>query len=130
MNATTITTDAAARMEKAWNDADGAAFGDGFADDADFVDIRGDHHVGRQAIAAGHQAILETVYAGSTVRYEVTCARSLDDRIVVGHLRSTLVAPTGPLAGENHSTATLVLVRDGDSDDWPIAVFHNTLVTG
>jgi uncharacterized protein (TIGR02246 family) len=129
MDARSITADAAARLEKAWNDGDGQAFGDAFAADAEFVAIRGDRHTSRPAIAAGHQAILETIYAGSTVRYEVVGARPLDDRVVLGHLKATLIAPTGPLAGETESTATIVLVRDGDSDDWPIAAFHNTLVT-
>jgi hypothetical protein len=37
-----------------------------------------------------------------------------------------LNTPGGPMAGQSQSTATLVLVRDGD--DWQIASFHNTLV--
>jgi uncharacterized protein (TIGR02246 family) len=44
------------RLERAWNEADGQAFGEPFTPDADFVDIRGEHHRGQQAIAAGHQA--------------------------------------------------------------------------
>jgi hypothetical protein len=30
------------RLEQAWNEADGRAFGEPFSTDADFVDIRGD----------------------------------------------------------------------------------------
>ena len=51
-----------AHLETTWNRADGAAFGEAFADDSDFVDIRGVHHVGRAAIAAGHQTILDSIY--------------------------------------------------------------------
>jgi uncharacterized protein (TIGR02246 family) len=47
-------------LEDAWNAADGAAFAEPFAPDADFVNIRGDYHSGREAIAAGHQMIFET----------------------------------------------------------------------
>jgi uncharacterized protein (TIGR02246 family) len=66
------------RLEEAWNAGDGAAFGAPFASDADFVDIRGVWHRGEE-IAAGHQQIFDTVYAGSTVRYEVLDARPLND---------------------------------------------------
>ena len=65
------------RLERAWNGADGRAFGEPFAPDADFVDIRGEHHRGREAIAAGHQAIFDSIYEGSTVAYELTDARAL-----------------------------------------------------
>ena len=56
---------------------DGAAFGAPFAEDAAFVDIRGEHHRGRQAITQGHQTIFATVYRGSAVRYELIDARPL-----------------------------------------------------
>ena len=35
--------DLVSELEKAWNAADGAAFGRPFAEDADFVNIRGEH---------------------------------------------------------------------------------------
>ena len=34
------------RLEQAWNEADGRAIGERFTADADFVDIRGEHHSG------------------------------------------------------------------------------------
>jgi uncharacterized protein (TIGR02246 family) len=116
------------RLEHAWNRADGAAFGEPFSADADFVAIRGDLHAGRDAIAAGHQQILDTIYAGSTVRYQVLRTRELDDRVALAHTRCTINAPSGPLAGEHASTITIVLVKhDGE---YEIAAFHNTLITG
>src|SRR5215207_4666556 len=87
------------RMEDAWNAADGAGFGAAFAEDADFIDIRGDHHRGRAAIAHGHQAILDTIYRGSTNRYELIDARPLGDAVLVALARATLRVPGGPLAG-------------------------------
>ena len=44
------------RLERAWNEADGRAFGEPFAPEADFVTIRGEDLRGREAIATGHQA--------------------------------------------------------------------------
>jgi uncharacterized protein (TIGR02246 family) len=113
------------RLEDAWNAADGAAFGAAFTPDADFVTIRGELHSG-SGIAAGHQQIFDTIYAGSTIRYTVVQARELDDRVILAHVRATLNAPTGPLAGETDALASVVLVRDGD--DHRIAAFHNTLI--
>ena len=117
------------RLQDAWNAADGAAFGAPFAPDADFVTIRGELHSG-EAIAAGHQQIFDTIYAGSTVRYTVLDARELDERVILAHVRGELSVPAGPLAGEATAIASIVLVRDGDGDgdDHRIAAFHNTLV--
>ena len=42
------------------------------------------------------------------------------------YVKSTLKAPTGPLAGEHNSLFTMVLVQD--HGDWRITAFHNTLV--
>jgi len=113
------------RLQDAWNAADGATFGAPFAPDADFVTIRGELHSG-EAIAAGHQQIFDTIYAGSTVQYTVLEARELDDRVILAHVRGHLSVPAGPMAGEAEAVASVILVRDGD--DHQIAAFHNTLV--
>jgi uncharacterized protein (TIGR02246 family) len=114
------------RLERAWNEADGQAFGEPLAPDADFVDIRGEHHRGREAIAAGHQAIFDSIYEGSTVAYELTGARELSGEVILAHATAVLMAPSDPLAGEHSSMLSMVLVRGGDG--WEIASFHNTLV--
>ena len=116
-----------AALQEAWNNADGAAFGAAFTASASFVDIRGVAHDGADGIASDHQDIFDTVYKGSTVRYEAETARPLSDDIIVARGRATLDAPSGPLAGIHHAVNTIVLVRtDGD---WRAAAFHNTLVT-
>jgi uncharacterized protein (TIGR02246 family) len=121
-----IVSDLVSELEKAWNAADGAGFGRPFAEDADFVNIRGEHFRTREAIAKGHQAIFNTIYKGSVVRYHVAAVRAIAPGILLAHVKSTLKAPTGPLAGEHSSLFTLVLVQD--QHDWRIAAFHNTLV--
>ncbi len=114
------------RLEQAWNRADGPAFGAEFTDDADFVDIRGVHHRGRVAIETGHQAILDTIYRGSTVGYAVETTRLLGTGSIVAVVGARLDAPAGPMAGTNRSrlTATLVPV----DDRWAVTTFHNTLL--
>jgi uncharacterized protein (TIGR02246 family) len=116
------------QLEQAWNRADGAAFGAAFAEDADFVDIRGDHHQGRAAIGHGHQAIFDSVYAGSTVRYELDAAREVAPGCIVAVGSATLDAPGGPLQGIHRSRSTLTITEQGDR--WAVAAFHNTLVQG
>ncbi|HEX2077462.1 MAG TPA: SgcJ/EcaC family oxidoreductase [Longimicrobium sp.] len=123
-----IAAELAGQLERAWNAADGAAYGAAFTDDADFVAIRGDYHRTRQAIARGHQAILDSIYRGSQVRFEVTRARRLADDVILAHATQTMNAPTGPLAGTGQATATMVLVRRPEG--WRIAAYHNTLVQG
>lgn len=114
-----------ARLQTAWNAMDGAAFGAPFAADADFVNIRGEHFRGREAIAAGHAGIFRTIYAGSTTRMTVEQARLVHPDVMLVLVHSLLDAPSGPLAGRHGARFSLVLTRDGS--DWEIAAFHNTL---
>jgi uncharacterized protein (TIGR02246 family) len=115
------------QMERAWNQADGASFGDVFADDADFVNIHGTHIRGDGAtIGHGHQAIFDSIYAGSTVCFRIDVARALAPGCVVAVVTSTLDAPSGPLQGINLSRITATITeQDGH---WSVAAFHNTLV--
>lgn len=123
---TPVATAIAGHLEAMWNLADGTAFAEAFAVDSDFVDIRGVHHRGRAAIAGGHQAIFDSIYAGSTVRYKVERARQIASGCIVAIVCATLVAPVGPLRGTNHARFSLT-ITEGD-DGWLINAFHNTLL--
>lgn len=114
-----------ARLQTAWNAMDGTAFGTPFAADADFVNIRGEHFRGREAIAAGHAGIFRTIYAGSTTRMAVEQARLVRPDVMLVIVHSQLDAPAGPLAGRHGARFSLVLTRNGS--EWEIAAFHNTL---
>jgi len=82
-------------IESAWNAADGERYGAQFADVTDFVNIRGEHHHGDGSyIGAAHQGIFDTIYKGSTVRYDVDEAREVAPGVVVAQATSTLDAPT------------------------------------
>jgi uncharacterized protein (TIGR02246 family) len=99
----TIVSDAVVRLERAWNNADGAGYRDLFSDDAHFVNIRGEHHHGRMAIAQGHQAIFDTIYKGSTVRYSVLESETILDGCIPVAVRARLEAPSGPMQGTHNS---------------------------
>jgi uncharacterized protein (TIGR02246 family) len=115
------------QLEDAWNKGDGEAFAAPFAEDAEFVNIRGEHHHGRTPIAMGHQAIFDSIYKDSVNRYEAVAVKQLADDVLYVLGRATLNAPTGPLAGEHNSQFSLLLSRPSGSD-WQVVVFHNTLV--
>ena len=115
------------QLEDAWNQGDGNAFGAPFAENAEFVNIRGEHHSGRTAIAMGHQAIFDSIYKDSVNRYEAVLAKQIADDVIYVLAHSTLNSPTGPLAGEHEAYFSVVLSRQGSSD-WQIEAFHNTLV--
>jgi uncharacterized protein (TIGR02246 family) len=113
-------------MAEAWNRADGAGFAEVYEDDATFVNILGVEHRGVAAIAHGHQAIFDTIYAGSTVRYEVEDARLVAPGCVVANVAAVLHVPAGPFAGIRNARITGTIVRRDDR--WAVAAFHNTLV--
>jgi uncharacterized protein (TIGR02246 family) len=116
------------QLEQAWAAGDGMGFAAPFAEDADFVEIRGGHHHGAIAVGRGHEAIFSTIYAGSTVDLRVEMARSVGPGVVVALVHSTMTAPTGPMQGVNQARMTMVIVEQGDR--WAVTAFHNTLVAG
>ena len=125
--ATDVARDVLARLEAAWNAADGAAFGAVYAPDASFVTIRGEHIVGSTAIGAGHAGIFTTIYAGSVNSMDLVRAEEVAPGTVLAISVNTLDCPTGPLAGIHRALSTSLLVREGDGS-WRAALTHNTLV--
>lgn len=113
------------QLQAAWNAGDGIAFGAPFADDADFVTIRGEHMQGRTAIAGGHAGIFRTIYAGSVNRLNIEAARLLRPDVALVHVHSVLDAPHGPLKGRHGARFSMVLTND--RGDWKIAAFQNTV---
>lgn len=112
-------------LETAWNAGDGIAFAEPFAEDADFVTIRGEHLRGRQAIGAGHAGIFRTIYAGSRNSYSIESSRLLRADVALVHVHSVLDSPQGPLAGRHSARFSLVMTRERSG--WAIAALHNTL---
>jgi len=123
---TAIATRLFDRLEMTWNAGDGPGFGQSFADVTDFVDIRGTHHHGDGVtMGRGHQQIFDTIYRGSTIRYQVTSAREATPGCIVATASATLDAPSGPMLGTSRSQITALIVDQGDR--WAITAFHNTL---
>lgn len=113
------------QLEAAWNAASGEAFAVPFAEDADFVTIRGEHMRGRTVIAAGHDAIFRTIYAGSRNQSTIKAARLLRPDVALVHVLSIMDAPGGPLQGRHAACFSLIVCHANSG--WEIAALHNTL---
>ncbi len=129
---TTVERDEAERvvgqLQTAWNAMDGAAFAAPFAEDADFVNILGEHFRGRERVAAGHVGIFRSIYAGSTVDMKLERVRLLRPDVALAHVHSILDVPQGLLAGRHVARFSMVLTRGPRG--WEIAAFHNTRMDG
>jgi uncharacterized protein (TIGR02246 family) len=126
----TVALEVLGRLEAAWNTADGRAYGHAYSADASFVNIRGEHIAGRDAIGAGHDGIFRTIYAGSRNEMALVRAEEIAEGVVLAVSVNTLDCPTGPLAGRHQALSTSVITRPGDADgQWQIISTHNTLVT-
>jgi uncharacterized protein (TIGR02246 family) len=109
----------------AWNAMNGSTFAAPFAVEADFVNIRGEHFRGRAAIAAGHAALFQSIYAGSTNHLTVEAARLLRPEVALVRVHSLLDTPRGPMSGRHGARFSLVLTKERSG--WEIAALHNTL---
>ena len=116
------------QLQTAWNAMDGAAFAAPFAEDADFVNILGEHFRGRERVAAGHVGIFRSIYAGSTVDMKLERVRLLRPDVALAHVHSILDVPQGLLAGRHVARFSMVLTRG--TRGWEIAAFHNTRMDG
>jgi uncharacterized protein (TIGR02246 family) len=128
MNLTEISNQILSRLENGWNNASGAEFAQPFADSCEFVTIKGELHRNSSPkyLADAHQGIFMSIYKGSRVDYQLLQAIQINNETILVNAKTELDAPTGPLAGKNYSTVTLILINSGRS--WKIRSFHNTLV--
>ena len=111
-------------VQDGWNAGDGEAFASPFAEDADYVVVNGMRIKGRQAIAAGHQNIFNTVYKGSNISATVQSIRFLRDDVAVVHIAWHLKYRINDAAHETRSMNSMVMTKQ--EGRWSIAAFHNT----
>lgn len=112
------------RMTQAWEDGNGAAWGESFIPDADFTVWFGMELEGRKAIAGGHQFIFDNFYGGTSYQLVVRKVRFLTSEIVIVHLTGSVVRPGEPLPQEP-DTVPMAVVQSTDSG-WKVVAFHNT----
>ena len=69
--------------------------------------------------------LLDSVYQGSSVHYQLIQAREIAPEVTLAHVAATLNAPQGPLAGVNRSTFSMLMRGSGETAR--IVAFQNTL---
>jgi uncharacterized protein (TIGR02246 family) len=126
------------RAEAAWNKGDAAGFCAEMCDDIDFINVRGEHHHGRQAVEHGHRMIFDTIYKGSRVRFEVEGIRFLRSDVAIAFARAHLIAKVSvgavvaagtqakPADEMQESEARPTMVFAKDDGHWHMVAFHNT----
>ncbi len=115
------------QLETAWNNADSVAWASLFAEDADFVHILGGHFQGSAAIEHGHRTIFDTIYKGSTNKFDVEKIRFVGDNAAIVFAFTTLKVVQPGLPPQMNARPTLILERKPSG--WKIVAFQNTLVT-
>ena len=131
--------DIVSRMEDAWNAGDAAGFAAPFTEDADFINVLGDHHQGRPNIEAGHAYIFRTIYRGSRNRYQVEGVRFPTPDTAIAFVSSMLEhnlatrpddrnrdGKVGEARQNGRARPTLFLKKHGSG--WRIVALQNTMV--
>lgn len=114
----------------AWNNNAGKGFGDGFAEDADFVNIFGMHFTGRAEIEERHVKILQTFLKGSVLKIVNIQLREIQPGIVVAIIPWSVDGFRNPKdlsqpAQTREGIFTQVFFRTNNK--WEIVASQNTL---
>jgi uncharacterized protein (TIGR02246 family) len=110
------------RMEQGWAQGDSEMFAGVFAQDVDFVTVRGEELFGRGAVALGHGQLFAGQYRDTKLTAEISLIKPLSDGISLVHVTSS-IAPAGITT---HAQAVVVQREDV----WEIAAFHNMIPKG
>jgi uncharacterized protein (TIGR02246 family) len=121
-------TELVADVEKAWNTHDMSRFAAHFAEDADFINVRGWWWRGRDEIESRHAVLHETMFSGSIMSLELASTRQLCPGVVLAHVRWRMIGHEfgGPDQTSEPRTGIwswVVRNRDGSGE---IISSHNT----
>ncbi|MFB5676769.1 SgcJ/EcaC family oxidoreductase [Paenibacillus terreus] len=119
-----------ARLRDAWNTGDGAAYGQCFTEDADYVTFMGQHLKGRKQIAEVHQMLFDGPLKGSVM--DSSTSSELQPRFIAPNV--AIVHATGEVkltdAAQDPNdrgsiNTNMLLKQDGE---WKLTAFHNCRV--
>ena len=110
-----------ADVEKAWNTHDMSRFAARFAEDADFINVRGWWWRGRQEIEHRHALLHETMFRESSMSLELASTREVCPGVVLAHVRWRMIGHEfgGPDQSSDPRTGIwswVVCNRDGSSE--------------
>ncbi|MDT8911321.1 SgcJ/EcaC family oxidoreductase [Amycolatopsis sp. PS_44_ISF1] len=105
-------------MARGWAEGDASLFASVFAEDVDFVTVRGEALSGREAVEAGHARLFVTAYRDTTLSATVVLIRPLAPGLSLVHATSTIT----PAGVTTHAQAVV--------QDRSILAFHNMITEG
>lgn len=111
----------------AWNRHDMDAFANLFAEDADFVNVRGVRWIGRHAIREAHAASHATIFKSSQLSLRETSVRFIHPDISVTRSVTEVsgqVNASGDILPPRAAMLTLVMMKQ--KGQWMIFVGQNT----
>lgn len=116
----------------AWNYREGKGFGDGFTEDADFVNIFGMNFSGKAEIEDRHIKILQTILKGSKFELMNLNLREVQPGLVIALVRWKVEGFRNPCYDINKSGETregiFTQVFINQNNKWQITASQNTLV--
>ncbi|MFM1655201.1 SgcJ/EcaC family oxidoreductase [Brevibacillus sp. B_LB10_24] len=116
-----------AALREAWNRGDGAAFGECFTEDADYVTFSGQHLKGRKQIAEVHQWLFDGPLKGSLLESSAQTEllpRFVTSEVAIVHgLGEVKLSETHSDPDDRSSINTNVVVKRNGA--WKITAFHN-----
>lgn len=116
------------KHQQAWNTHDRAAFESLFTEDADFVNVLGQHTQGRSRIGQDFEQIHRTFMRNTAIQIESSAVRVIDSQTAVAHVRWSMTGmekvPGWNVPDVRHGILLYVAVkREGE---WKISVVQNT----
>jgi uncharacterized protein (TIGR02246 family) len=118
-----------AAMTDGFNRHDAEAATRMYNSDADFVSVRGEVGIGREAAERGLRRIFETRAKQAALKTEDVRIRFIRDDVALAHVTnelSGLVTPDGQNLPSHKELSLRVFVKDGA--EWRVASFHNTIL--
>ena len=122
-----------AALDEAWARGDSTSFAARFAEDGGFTNVLGMVYYGRDAFRERHDAILKTIYKGSTSKLSITKLRFIRSDVAIAdvdaELKGYAALPPGMRAGSDGVMRTkLQMVFVKEKGDWWITAYHNVAV--
>ena len=120
-------------LPDAWNNRDAGAWVAHFEEDSGFTNILGMHFPTREANAARHAQLFETIFANSTLTAEVLSIRQIGGEGAVAEVQFELVGydrlPPDVVETEPGLLRTrLIVVLERESGEWAVLAAQNTAV--
>src|SRR5690242_6674738 len=112
----------------AWNTHDRSAYETLFTEDADFVNVVGQHSLGRKALADDFEHLHRTIMRNSHVELEEPLIRAIDDHSAIVRVRWSMTGvesvPGWKVPDVRHGRLLYVVVERGG--EWKINAIQNT----